>query len=73
MPLEKREKQDDAVVSWRESTGFFLALTKPEGGEIVLSVEEAPELLVGVKATAAEARQIAAALLDLADIVDKGE
>lgn len=57
-------------IDWTEADAFNLGLTKPAGGDIVISVKLG-ERHYGVTTNAEVARGIADALNELADLVDK--
>lgn len=75
MSLQDRIELDTQTVSVREGNGLLVGLTEPNGGEISLGIEEGEEgerplKVVRIKMDAPHARDVAAALIELAGVVE---
>lgn len=80
MQIQDRVELETQTVSVREGNGLLIGLTEPNGGEISLGIEESDEgvkplKVIRIKMDAVHARDVAAALIELAGVVegDSGE
>lgn len=78
MALQDRLEFGTQQVATTEGKGFCLGLTEPEGGDIRLGIvlehsgeSMTPDQVIGVSCDAARARDIAAALIELAEVVEQ--
>lgn len=78
MSLEERQELGTQEMAITEGEGFYVGLSEPAGGEIVIGVElpvnlsppPGPGHYVTVRADAVKARDIAAAFIELAEVLE---
>ena len=70
-PMDGPRQLDD--INWRAAEEFLVGTSEPDGGTVMLSMKVGPTHYVGVEADSTQARNVAAGINKLADIVEKSE
>lgn len=78
MSLDERIDFGDQQLATTQGTGFCLALTEPNGGEVRIGIvtdanpprDAPPQQIVAITCNAQRARQIAASLIELAEVIE---